>query len=110
MDAQHPNLENVFLVIGAVKDLGEDIDELIVLTNQKKTKQVTLKPFANHMTINVYMLSTFMEGGVVGDVSCELIIIIEHSRKIGLNMQVVEEIIDPLNLECSSGKRPILCF
>jgi len=69
-----------------------------------------LKPFENHMTINIYVLSTFVEGGVVGNMSCRLIIAIQYSREIGLNVQVLKEITDPLDFTRSGGKYPIFCF
>jgi len=45
-----------------------------------------LKSLPNHMKVNVYVHGAFVEGGVVCDVPCGLIIIVKHNKKIGLNL------------------------
>ena len=69
-----------------MESFGKNVCELIVRADWKKTKQVVLKSLPNNMIVNVYVLGAFVEGGVVRDVPCGLIITVKNSRKIGLNL------------------------
>jgi len=42
VNAQHPKLVNVELEIGVVKSFREDIGELVVRADGKKTKEIVL--------------------------------------------------------------------
>jgi len=69
-----------------MESFSKNICELIVRANRKEAKQVVLKSLPNHMTVNVYVLGTLVEGGVVRDMPCELVIAVKHNRKISLNL------------------------
>jgi len=86
VDAHHSKLGDVDFEVSAMKSFGKNVYELIVRADWKKTKQVVLKSLPNNMTVNVYVLGAFVEGGVVRDVPCGLIITVKNSRKIGLNL------------------------
>ena len=45
-----------------------------------------LKSLSNNMTVNVYVFGAFVEGGVVRDVPCGLIVTVENNGKIGMNL------------------------
>ena len=81
VDAYHSELGDVDFEVSAMESFGENVCKLIVRADWKKTKQVVLKSLSNNMTVNVYVFGVFVEGGVVRDVPCRLIITVKNSGK-----------------------------
>ena len=62
------------------------------------------------MAINIYVLCTFMEYLIGCDLQSGLIITIEESWLFSRNMQIIEEISEPLKLTSCGGESTIFSF
>ena len=69
VNAQHSKLMNVELKVGAVESFREDVGELVFRADGKKTEEFILKPFTNHMTVDVDKFHSLVELSVLSDMS-----------------------------------------
>jgi len=93
-----------------MEDLGEAISKLFFRADRKKMEEIGLHLLTNNVTIDIEMLSAFMEALVVGDVACRFIITVHNSSLRGFNLEIMQEVAKPLNLTRGSSKGSILCL
>jgi hypothetical protein len=92
------------------ESLGEEICQLMLRRNRKEFHKASKELLSNKMTINFEMLRSFMKNGVSSNMNRTTIVTIKDRRFVASELQIPEQIEQPLKLTCSSSKSPILRF